>query len=111
MLKKFPNSKHAAKWKSIIQDMLNLKNMARRIWARIDEIQSRELPSPWMTRKLKRNTPRPEVKEVFKFNSESLRRTPRKSHKLTKTLSVPSTTRDMTLNNSKHSLTCGPSEY
>ena len=64
LLKQFPNSRNAPRWRAKVAAAMELKTQAKQAWAHISEVQSRELPSAWLTWKLRRTTTRPEIKSV-----------------------------------------------
>ena len=53
MLKKFPKSRNADKWRAHIKMMENLYKKATRTWARVSRSLEKELPCEFLTRRLK----------------------------------------------------------
>ena len=76
LLKSFPGSRNAAKWKACLALYRKLVQKAERLWIRIKATTSRELPSSWLTAKLKKRGAKNTVSEAINSRTGELSTSP-----------------------------------
>lgn len=64
LLKRYPGSKNATRWKLQLKTYHALRKKAERLWLRLNKVLARELPSAWLTSKLKKKAATRNIQKI-----------------------------------------------